>query len=142
MPTNIDSSDVKHIPLLGKVACGQPIMVIENIEAMYKIPKRFCGSGELFMLRAEGDSMIGANIFEGDYLIVRKQYDAENGDIVIACKVSDNSSDEEATCKRYRLKGGKPILQPENEKYEDIDASKYRIIGKVKSIVRDIETFD
>lgn len=139
VPKNIDSSDYEHIPLIGHIACGLPSLAIEDYESMYKIPRRFCGVGEFFMLIAKGDSMIGANIIEGDYLVIKRQEVADNGDIVVACKISDYSNDSEATLKRYKYNNGHPILHAENPSYEDINAKEYRIVGKLKSIIRNIE---
>lgn len=131
MPYNLDPSDVNHIPLVGAVRCGAPTLAIEEFEGLYKLPRELTGTGEFFMLRAKGDSMDGAGIYEGDYLIIRKQSTAESGDVVVACRESEYSSDEDATLKRYLIINGQPVLHAENEAYEDIDATNCRIIGKL-----------
>jgi repressor LexA len=138
IPYNLVPSDVKTIPLIGTVRCGQPTLAVEDYEGMFILPRDFTGEGEFFMLIAKGDSMIDAGIFEGDYLVIRKQQTAISGDIVVACQESEYDSGEEATLKRYIVKNGKPILHPENRAYEDIDAGSYRIIGKLKSVIRNI----
>jgi len=130
------------VPKIGAVRCGQPTLAVEDYDGVFRLPREFTGTGEFFMLEAKGDSMIGANIFEGDYLVIRRQETADSGDIVVACRVSDCSSDEEATLKRYLYNKGKPILRAENEdrnKYPDMDATEFRIIGKLKCIIRNME---
>ena len=100
----------------------------------------FPGISEPFMLEAEGDSMTGANIFAGDLLVIRRQPTAVSGDIVVAVRESEFGCEEsDATLKRYKYKNGKYVLHPENDNYEDIDAAGFRIIGKLKCIVRDME---
>jgi len=131
MPCGIDPDNVHHIPLLGAVRCGCPALAIEDFDGLYKFPQELTGSGEFFMLRAKGDSMYGAGIYEGDYLIIRKQSTADSGDIVVACVESPYNSDEDATLKRYLIKDGKPLLHAENAAYKDIDASNCRILGKL-----------
>jgi repressor LexA len=135
---NLVPSDIKTVPLIDAVKCGQTTLAIEDYEGMFQLPKDFTGEGDFFMLIAKGDSMINAGIFAGDYLVIRKQKTADNGDIVVACKIGAYDSGEEAALKRYVIKNGKPILRHENEGYEEIDAKKCRIIGKLKSIIRKI----
>ena len=84
------------VPLLGRVTAGQPITAVENIEETYPLPTDFAGGGDVFMLTVRGDSMIDAGILDGDYVLVRKQESARNGDIVVALL-----DDEEATVKRF-----------------------------------------
>lgn len=134
----LNPGDMVSVPLVGTIPCGQPVLAIENYESTYRLPAEIIGSGEYFMLKAKGDSMTGANIFEDDYLVICKQETADSGDIVVALKESDYDSNEEATLKRYIIKSGRPTLHPENEKYRDIDARDFRIIGKLKSIIRNI----
>lgn len=142
MPRNLDSSNTEFVPVIGAVKCGKPSLAVEDYDGMFRLPRAFTGTGEFFMLTAEGDSMKGANIFEGDYLVIRRQETADGGDIVVACKASDVNADEEATLKRYIVRNGKPLLHPENEKYEDMDARDFRIIGKLKCVIRKIGDAD
>jgi repressor LexA len=135
---NLVPSDMKAVPLIDAGKCGQSTLAIEDYERMFQLPKDFTGEGDFFILIAEGDSMIKAGILAGDYLVIRKQKTAESGDIVMACKIGVYDSGEEAALKRYLIRNGKPILSHENEAYEEIDAKKYRIIGKLKSVIRKI----
>lgn len=130
MPLNLDSSYTATVALVGEVRCGQPTAAIEDFEAMYKFPKDLTGDGDFFMLTAKGDSMIGAGIYEGDYLIIREQSTAEIGDIVVALS-EDDSGESDATLKRFIRYDGKFYLHAENEKYDDIDFKGYKIIGKL-----------
>jgi repressor LexA len=86
MPRNLDSSNYEFVPMVGSVRCGNPTLAIEEYEGMFRLPREFIGQGEFFMLTADGDSMIGANIFAGDYLVIRKQEQADSGDIVVAAE--------------------------------------------------------
>ncbi len=128
------SGAVKKVPLVGAVPAGSPIDAIENIEGEFAVDASFLPSGETFTLRVQGDSMINAGIFDGDYVLVKKQKNAEPGDIVVAV------IGEEATVKRYQPKSGKIILQPENEAYEPIVVDRrspqFRIAGKVVGLMR------
>jgi len=140
LPEHLSKKNYQFVPKIGKVACGKPALATEDYEGVYRLPKEFTGTGEFFMLTAEGDSMIGANIFEGDNLVIRRQETANSGDIVVAMNTADCvHGDADATLKTFRIKDGKPILRAENDKYADIDASNYRIIGKLKCIIRDME---
>jgi repressor LexA len=136
VPRRLDPSGARNVPLIGAVKCGEPTMATEEFEGMFKLPTEFTGTGDFFMLTAEGDSMEGAGIIEGDYLVIREQPTADIGDIVVALKESERSGDAEATLKRYMLKNGKPVLHPENERYEDIDAEEYRIVGRLAGFYR------
>jgi len=140
-PSGLDCADYQFVPKIGVVKCGLPSLAVEDYDGMFRLPREFVGTGEFFMLEAEGDSMINANIFEGDNLVIRRQATADSGDIVVACRIDDNSWDEEATLKRYLYNNGRPILHAENDsgEYEDVDAREFRIIGKLKSIIRDME---
>src|SRR5579872_4390456 len=100
---------VRHIPLVGEVAAGTNVLAQENIEELYGLPEDFTGSGQLFMLKVRGDSMIDAGILDGDHVVVRQQPEAEKGDIVVA-----GIPGEEATVKTYTRKGGKVVLVPSN----------------------------
>jgi repressor LexA len=120
------------IPLLGLVAAGVPLLAVENREEIFSLPVHFTGTGEFFMLAVRGDSMIEAGILEGDLVVVRRQHDADNGDIVVALL------DEEATVKRFYREKGRVRLQPENQLLEPIYTTELQILGKVIGLVRKI----
>ena len=115
------------IPLIGSVSCGQPLLSEESVESYIRIPTEWLGSGEYFLLRANGDSMINAGIDDDDIVIVRKASEADDGDIVVALV------DNENTLKRlYRdEKHRKIILHPENPNYEDIVVESCEIQGEI-----------
>ena len=123
------------IPVLGRVAAGQPILAEENLSGNLDMGDMFGQTDELFALRVRGDSMIDAGILEGDYVIVRKQETARAGEIVVAL------IEDEATVKRYQPKRGHIELVAENAKYEPIvvdqDAS-FRLLGTVRGVVRTV----
>ena len=126
------TSPVTGIPLVGNVAAGIPILAEENTEAVLPLPADFVGDGELFMLCVRGDSMINAGILNGDYLVVRSQPNASNGEIVVAL------IDNEATVKRFYKENGYFRLQPENDYMEPIIVQEVTILGKVVSLLRKI----
>jgi len=129
----------RHAPIIGEVRCGEPTTAIEDYEGIMEIPEEFTGDGKHFILRAKGDSMIGAGIEDGDYLVIREQNYADSGDIVVALR-GEFSDDADATLKRYKVyNDGRRILHPENDDYEDIDADGFRIVGKLVSFIRKIE---
>ena len=121
--------DVRRLPVVGRVAAGQPILAEENIEEELPIPVGLTGSGEQFILRVRGDSMIEAGILDGDYIVVRRQADAQNGEIVVAL-VEDS-----ATVKRFYKENGYFRLQPENSTMEPIIVDEVSIVGKVVSLL-------
>ena len=118
------------IPLVGRVTAGQPILAIENIEDYLVLPQSLVGSDELFCLRVQGESMIGAGIFDGDILVVRRQETIENGEIAVAM------IDDEATVKRIFYEDGRVRLQPENPTMEPFYADEVAILGKVTDLFR------
>jgi repressor LexA len=124
---------VRHIPLVGDVAAGTDVLAQENVEELYGLPEDFTGTGQLFMLRVRGDSMIDAGILDGDYVVVRQQPEAEKGDIVVA-----GIPGGEATIKTYTRKGGKVILLPANPRLGpmEFDANDVSIFGKVVTVLR------
>lgn len=123
-------SNLRKIPLIGTVTAGTPIFAVENYEDYYGLPgDEFKGDG-LFMLRVKGDSMINADIFDGDKIIVRQQPTAENGEIVVAL------IDDSATVKRFFKRGSKIILHPENPRLSDIVLTDVVILGKVIGLIR------
>lgn len=122
--------DVRRLPVVGRVAAGQPILAEENIEEEMPIPAGLTGAGEHFILRVRGDSMVEAGILDGDYIVVRSQPDAQNGEIVVAL-VEDS-----ATVKRFYKENGHFRLQPENSAMEPIVVESVSILGKVVSLLR------
>jgi repressor LexA len=123
-----------EIPVVGRVAAGQPILAEENIEGNIIIDKNFLGSRtECFGLKVRGDSMINAGILEGDLVIIQPQKEASNGDIIVALLK------DEATMKRYSLVNQKIYLIPENEKYDPIiieNNEDFSVVGKVIGVFR------
>jgi repressor LexA len=123
------------VPLVGKVTAGEPITAIENIEEYYPLPRKLAGDQhqDTFLLSIEGDSMINAGILNGDYVVVRKQDTANNGDIVVAM-----TYEGEATVKRFFKEEDHIRLQPENERLEPILLPQVKILGKVISLFRNV----
>jgi len=120
------------VPLVGQIAAGIPITADQNVEEIYPLPRTLVGSGELFMLKVKGDSMQDAAICDGDWVVVRKQNNAENGDIVAA------ELDGEATVKAFKQRDGKTWLLPRNSAYEPIDGTYATIMGKVVTVLRKV----
>jgi repressor LexA len=119
-----------YVPLVGRIAAGGPILAEERIEEVLPLPKELVGEGTLFLLEVVGDSMIDAAICSGDYVVVRQQPTAENGEIVAAL------IDGEATVKTLQRKGGQVWLLPHNDAYEPIDGTHATILGKVTTVLR------
>lgn len=122
--------DVRRVPVVGHVAAGLPILAEENIEETLPLPAELTGEGEFFILHVHGDSMIEAGILSGDYIIVRKQEEARNGEIVVALV------EDEATVKRFYKENGHFRLQPENSSMQPILVNEVTILGKVVSLMR------
>jgi len=118
------------VPVLGRIAAGGPILAEEMVEDVFPLPRALVGEGTLFMLSVKGDSMIDAAISDGDWVVVRQQPDAENGDIVAAM------IDGEATVKTLQRRDGKAWLLPHNAAYAPIDGTEATILGKVVSVLR------
>jgi repressor LexA len=127
------SGPVRHVPLIGEVAAGTGVLAQENVEELLPMPEQFTGTGSTFMLRVRGDSMIEAGIFDGDFVIVRQQPDAENGDVVVA-----GIPDDEATVKTFSRKKGAIVLTPANARLSPMtfDPSDVTIYGKVVTVLR------
>jgi len=121
-----------QVPLVGRITAGAPILAIENIEETFSLPLELIGNSDVFMLTVSGESMIEAGILDGDYIIVKKQNTADNGDIVVALL------DEEATVKRFFKEKDIIRLQPENRYMEPIYAKEVTILGKVIGLYRNI----
>lgn len=122
----------RDVPLVGRIAAGVPITAEQHVEDVMRLPERLTGSGNLFMLEVHGDSMIDAAICDGDYVVVREQHEAVNGDIVAALL------DNEATVKTFRNDHGHVWLIPHNPAYSPIDGSHATIMGKVVTVLRKI----
>ena len=127
---NLTRREVVNVPSIGQVAAGQPLLAVENIENYFPIPTEFMPNAETFMLKVKGDSMINAGIFNGDKILVQKQSDAQNGDIVVALV------DDSATVKTFYKEDGHFRLQPENDTMDPIIVNECSILGKVFGIMR------
>ncbi|WP_029540324.1 transcriptional repressor LexA [Serinicoccus profundi] len=119
-----------YVPLVGRIAAGGPILAEQAVEDVFPLPRQIVGDGELFLLKVVGDSMIDAAICDGDWVVVRRQPTAVNGEIVAAML------DNEATVKTYRHRDGKTWLIPHNPAYEPIDGDHAVILGKVTAVLR------
>lgn len=125
---------VRDVPLLGRVAAGAPILAEEDIEDVFPLPSSLVGSGPVFMLRVRGDSMVDAGILEGDYVVVRQQPDAEDGEIVAVLVGGD-----EATIKRLQRRHGKVVLLSDNPAYRPmVFEADVQLLGKVVSVLRSV----
>lgn len=127
---NLTRREVVNVPIIGQVAAGQPLLAVENIENYFPIPTEFMPNAETFMLKVKGDSMINAGIFNGDKILVQKQSDAQNGDIVVALV------DDSTTVKTFYKEDGHFRLQPENDTMDPIIVNECSILGKVFGIMR------
>ena len=119
-----------YVPMVGRIAAGGPILAEERIEEVFPLPKTLVGEGTLFMLEVAGDSMVDAAICSGDYVVVRQEQTADNGDIVAAL------IDGEATVKTFQRKDGHVWLLPHNEAYDPIDGDNATILGIVTAVLR------
>ena len=126
---------VVSLPVVGDIACGTPILAEENIESYISIPSDFLGKGEYFVLKAKGNSMIGAGIDDGDYVIVKSQDAAEEGQIIVAL------IDNEATLKRYYIDNEKQQirLHPENKRMKDMYYDGIAIQGIAKKVIKNLQ---
>ena len=122
----------QFIPLVGSIAAGVPITADQMVEETMPLPESLVGSGELFMLKVKGESMIDAAICDGDFVVIRQQKDANNGEIVAAM------IDGEATVKTFSRKSGKVWLLPANDAFEPIDGTHCEILGKVTAVLRSV----
>jgi repressor LexA len=127
-----------QVPLLGRIAAGGPILADQVIEDIIPLPRQLVGEGDLMMLRVVGDSMIDAAITDGDLVVVRRESDVENGDIVAATFESDTSGDREATVKTIKRSAGHVWLIPHNPAYVPILGDEATILGKVVAVLRRI----
>ena len=122
--------EMVNVPLVGRVAAGEPILAIENVETYFPVPTEYMPNNQSFMLKVKGDSMINAGIFDGDNIFVEKDADIQNGDIVVAL------IDDSATVKTFYKEENCIRLQPENDKLEPIIVSDCEILGKVFGVFR------
>jgi repressor LexA len=121
-----------YVPVVGRIAAGSPILADELVEDVFPLPRQIVGEGELFLLKVVGDSMIDAAICDGDWVVVRREQTAENGEIVAALL------DNEATVKTFKRKDGHVWLLPHNPDYSPIDGDDATILGKVTAVLRRI----
>ena len=121
-----------YVPLVGRIAAGGPILAEQMVEEVFPLPKELVGEGTLFMLKVVGDSMIDAAISDGDWVVVRQQAAAENGEIVAAM------IDGEATVKTWRRRDGHAWLIPHNPAYSPIPADEATILGRVVTVLRKV----
>jgi repressor LexA len=119
-----------YVPVVGRIAAGGPVLAEQAIEDVFPLPRQLVGDGTLFMLRVTGDSMIDAAICDGDWVVVRQQPVAENGEIVAAM------IEGEATVKTYKRRNGQVLLLPQNPAYDPIDGSEATVLGRVVAVMR------
>lgn len=128
---NLVRREVVNVPIVGRVAAGQPILAVENVENYFPIPAEFMPNAQTFMLTVKGESMINAGIFDGDQILVQQQNTAENGDMVVALL------DDSATVKTFYKEKGYYRLQPENDTMDPIIVrDDLQILGKVIGVFR------
>lgn len=127
---NLTRRDMVQVPIIGRVAAGDPLFAQENIEEYFPIPSDFMPNNETYMLKVKGESMINAGILDGDFVLVEKKSTAENGDMVVAL-VEDG-----ATVKRFYKEEGVYRLQPENDHMDPIIVQEVSILGKVIGVFR------
>lgn len=136
-----DAHVSSRMPLVGRVACGKPILAVEDALGYLPIDEAALGGGEFFGLIAEGDSMIGAGINDGDVVYIRRQTIADDGDIVVAIVADEASGEDSATLKRlYRdQKNKRFILHPENERLSDIVVDEVRVVGIAVKVLKNLK---
>jgi repressor LexA len=131
-PVSIGSQRMVGVPLFERIAAGRPVIVNPDSQGVMQLPSELVGSGVLFAVRVVGDSMVNASIFDGDYVVVRQQDAADNGDIVAAL------IEEEATVKTFHRVSGHVWLMPQNPSYKPIQGDHCRLMGKVVATVHPI----
>ncbi|OBA82611.1 repressor LexA [Mycobacterium sp. 1164966.3] len=134
--TDVAGSDAlpepTFVPVLGRIAAGGPILAEEAVEDIFPLPRELVGEGTLFLLKVVGDSMVEAAICDGDWVVVRQQHVADNGDIVAAM------IDGEATVKTFKRAGGQVWLMPHNPAFDPIPGNEATVLGKVVTVIRKI----
>ncbi len=134
LPGNdIPSQEAAFVPLIGRIAAGGPILAEQHVEDIFPLPRQLVGEGTLFLLKVSGDSMINAAIADGDWVVVRKQEDAQNGEIVAAML---DGATPEATVKTFKRSDGHAWLIPHNPAYTPILGDDASILGKVVAVLR------
>jgi len=128
--TDHSGDSLVEVALLGRIAAGLPILAEENVEQVLLLPRELTGSGEVFALEVHGDSMIDASICDGDWVVVRRQPTAENGEIVAALL------GDEATVKTLHREDNQVLLMPQNPAYQPLDGNEAMIMGKVVAVLR------
>ena len=121
-----------YVPVIGRIAAGGPVLAEQAVEDVFPLPRELVGGGTLFMLKVVGDSMVDAAIADGDWVVVRQQPNAENGDIVAAM------IDGEATVKTYKRRDGHVWLLPHNEAYQPIPGDNAVVLGRVVTVLRKV----
>lgn len=129
-PPVIDSPEVVQVPRLGRIAAGVPIIAVESYEDFFPLPRQLVGEGTLFILEVKGESMTDAGILNGDWVVIRQQPTAENGEIVVA------RIEEEVTVKTFKRSGGRTWLAPRNKEFDEIPGDNATILGKVVAVLR------
>ena len=127
---NLVRREVVNVPIIGKVAAGQPLLAVENVDSYFPIPMEFMPNEQCFMLKVVGESMINAGIFDGDTILVEQRQTASNGDMIVALV------DDSATVKTYYKEEGHIRLQPENDTMDPIIVPDCQILGKVFGVFR------
>lgn len=127
-----ETNDTRQVPLVGRIAAGAPILAEQEVEDVFTLPRQLVGEGDLYMLKVSGDSMIDAAICDGDWVVVRHQNTAENGEIVAAM------IDGEATVKTFKRKDGHVWLMPHNPAFAPILGDHATILGRVVSVFRSL----
>ena len=127
---NLTRREMTNVPMIGRVAAGEPILAVENIESYFPIPTEYMPNAESFMLKVKGESMINVGIFDGDQILVEKCSTARNGDMVVALV------DDSATVKTFYKEGDHIRLQPENDTMDPIIVDDCEIMGKVFGVFR------
>jgi repressor LexA len=135
---DIPSQEPAYVPWVGHIAAGGPILAKQVIEDTFPLPKQLVGEGEHLILQVRGDSMIDAAITDGDWVVIRRQPDAVNGDIVAATFEGQGTEEAEATVKTFKQVDGHVWLIPHNPRYTPIPGDDAKIIGKVVSVLRRI----
>jgi repressor LexA len=134
--TDVAGSDAlpepTYVPVLGRIAAGGPILAEEAVEDVFPLPRELVGEGTLFLLKVVGDSMIEAAICDGDWVVVRQQNVADNGDIVAAML------DGEATVKTFKRSSGQVWLMPHNPAFDPIPGNDATVLGKVVTVIRKV----
>ena len=126
------AADAIRLPLVGRVAAGTPILAEQNVEDTLTLPTSIVGDSSSFILRVRGDSMVNAGIFDGDYIVVKEQQDAHDGEIVVAL------IDDSATVKTFYRERDRIRLQPENDTMEPIYVENPTILGRVTALIRSV----